>query len=239
MPFGEPGDFVDRREPPLASVGQAAYAHRDHPWIEHRVARRQRRERCAAVDSTQPRRWARGTAVGQQRLPAHARLVHLARWLARRHIWRAPSLRAGCRRLWRGIGALRDCALDSGLDCRSRAAGIGTWTAWGTIAGALGPLVGGELLGVGSWRWIFVINVPLVLACLFLTLTAVPSITPGGVREKVDVLGAMLCVLGLGGPVFALIEQPRLGWSRLAVSGSLVGGGLGFGALLFPPAPAG
>src|SRR5271155_919706 len=116
---------------------------------------------------------------------------------------------------------------------RERGPAIGTWTAWGTIAGALGPLVGGELLGVGSWRWIFVINVPLVLACLFLTLTAVPSITPGGVREKVDVLGAMLCVLGLGGPVFALIEQPRLGWSSLAVSGSLIGGVLVFAAFLF------
>ena len=47
---------------------------------------------------------------------------------------------------------------------RERGPAIGTWTAWGTIAGALGPLVAGVILNVASWRWIFVINVPLVLA---------------------------------------------------------------------------
>jgi EmrB/QacA subfamily drug resistance transporter len=107
---------------------------------------------------------------------------------------------------------------------RERGAAIGTWTAWGTIASALGPLVAGELLSVGSWRWIFVINVPLVLACLALIYGVVPSMSRTGARQKVDVAGAVLCVLGLGGPVFALIEQPRLGWSSIAVSGSLIGG---------------
>src|SRR3954453_10714351 len=47
---------------------------------------------------------------------------------------------------------------------RERGPAIGTWTAWGTIAGALGPLVAGLILSVASWRWIFVINVPLVVA---------------------------------------------------------------------------
>jgi EmrB/QacA subfamily drug resistance transporter len=115
---------------------------------------------------------------------------------------------------------------------RERGAPIGTWTAWGTIAGALGPLVAGELLSIGSWRWIFVINVPLVLACLALIYGVVPSMSRTGVRQKVDVAGAFLCVLGLGGPVFALIEQPRLGWSNIAVSGSLIGGLLVFAAFL-------
>lgn len=45
-------------------------------------------------------------------------------------------------------------------------------------------------------------------------------------------VGALLCVLGLGGAVFALIEQPRLGWSNLAVGGSLIGGVLTFAAFL-------
>src|SRR5271163_3611920 len=89
-----------------------------------------------------------------------------------------------------------------------RGPAIGTWTAWGTIAGALGPLVGGELLNLGSWRWIFVINVPLVLTCLWLISAGVPSAPRAAVRNKVDVIGAVLCVFGLGGPVFALIEQP-------------------------------
>jgi predicted MFS family arabinose efflux permease len=105
-----------------------------------------------------------------------------------------------------------------------RGPAIGAWTAWGTIAGALGPLVAGLILNVASWRWIFVINVPLVVACLWLILRAVPSTGAANSGRRVDVVGAALCVLGLGGTVFALIEQPRLGWSNPAVSGSLIGG---------------
>jgi MFS family permease len=104
---------------------------------------------------------------------------------------------------------------------RERGPAIGAWTAWGTIAGALGPLVAGAILAVASWRWIFVINVPLVAACLSLIKRAVPGTRPTDARRRVDVARAVLCVLGLGGTVFALIEQPRLGWSSPAVSGFL------------------
>lgn len=116
---------------------------------------------------------------------------------------------------------------------RERGPAIGTWTAWGTIAGALGPLVAGAILGVGSWRWIFVINLPLVLGCLWLIFKAVPAPSPTEAHRRVDVIGAVLGVLGLGGVVFALIEQPRLGWSSPAVSVSLIGGVILFAAFLF------
>jgi EmrB/QacA subfamily drug resistance transporter len=115
---------------------------------------------------------------------------------------------------------------------RERGPAIGTWTAWGTIAGALGPLVAGLILNVASWRWIFVINLPLVAGCLWLILKAVPPTSPTAARRRVDVVGAVLCVLGLGGVVFALIEQPRLGWANPAVSVSLIGGVLAFAAFL-------
>src|SRR5271166_2501163 len=59
-----------------------------------------------------------------------------------------------------------------------RGGAIGSWTAWGAIAGVLGPLAGGELLAIGSWRWLFVINIPLALACLWLILFAVPRAPP-------------------------------------------------------------
>jgi len=116
-----------------------------------------------------------------------------------------------------------------------RGKAIGTWTAWGAIAGVLGPLTGGELLAIASWRWIFLVNLPLVIVCVTLILAAIPSTGPraAGAR-RVDVSGAALCVAGLGGPVFALIEQPRLGWSSPAVIVPLaVGVGLLIAFVLF------
>src|SRR6478609_3149381 len=115
---------------------------------------------------------------------------------------------------------------------RERGPAIGTWTAWGTIAGALGPLIAGVILNVASWRWIFVINLPLVLGCLWLIARAVPATGTTSAGRKVDFIGALLCVLGLGGSVFALIEQPQLGWSDPAVAGSLIGGVILFVAFL-------
>ncbi len=99
-----------------------------------------------------------------------------------------------------------------------RGPAIGSWTAWGGIATVLGPLAGGWLLQISSWRVIFLINLPLVLICVTLILTVIPRASPR--REsarKIDALGGCLCALGLGGPVFALIEQPRLGWGSPGV----------------------
>lgn len=55
-----------------------------------------------------------------------------------------------------------------------RAAAIGTWTAWTGIATVAGPLLGGILVQVASWRWIFVINIPLVMLTLWLA-TQIPN----------------------------------------------------------------
>jgi EmrB/QacA subfamily drug resistance transporter len=108
---------------------------------------------------------------------------------------------------------------------RERGPAIGTWTAWGAIAGVLGPLVGGELLAVASWRWIFIINLPLVAICLVLIRLELPraQARTAGAR-RVDVTGALLGALGLAGPVFALIEQPRLGWGSAGVLAPLLAG---------------
>lgn len=97
-----------------------------------------------------------------------------------------------------------------------RGAAIGTWTAWGAIAAIVGPLAGGWIVGHASWRWIFAINAPLVLITLALISIAVPR-TSRRRERHVDVIGATLCVLGLAGIVFALIEQPHYGWGSPAI----------------------
>jgi EmrB/QacA subfamily drug resistance transporter len=105
---------------------------------------------------------------------------------------------------------------------RERGAAIGSWTAWGGIAMIIGPLAGGVIVDQASWRWIFAINVPIVLLTLLLLRSAVPD-GPGEPR-RVDVVGAGLCALGLAGIVFGLIEQPRYGWSSPVIIIALAGG---------------
>jgi MFS family permease len=134
-----------------------------------------------------------------------------------------------------------------------RGPAIGSWTAWGGIATVLGPLAGGELLALASWRSIFLLNLPFTIVCVSLILLVIPradrplataasAATPAGAvtpaagvsrdgdphpgppARRIDLPGAALCALGLGGPVFALIEQPRFGWSDPAVLVPLIAG---------------
>jgi EmrB/QacA subfamily drug resistance transporter len=105
-----------------------------------------------------------------------------------------------------------------------RSAAIGSWTAWGGIAFVIGPLLGGWLIDVASWRWIFAINVPFVILTIAIVQAAVPAGEREGTREPVDILGAILCALGLAGPVFALIRQPSVGWGSPEVIVPMLGG---------------
>ena len=104
-----------------------------------------------------------------------------------------------------------------------RGAAIGAWTAWSGIAMVIGPLLGGLLLETGSWRWIFAINVIPIAVALWLTsrLDATHDQPSGG---QVDHVGAVLATLGLGGPVYALIEGPAQGWGDPVILLSLIGG---------------
>ncbi len=114
---------------------------------------------------------------------------------------------------------------------RERGAAIGAWTAWGAIASIVGPLVGGWIVDNASWRWIFAINPPLIAVTLALVFAAVPA--RATVKERrVDLLGALLCVLGLASVVFALIEEPHFGWSSPAIIVPLLAGLATFAAFL-------
>ena len=95
---------------------------------------------------------------------------------------------------------------------RNRALAFSIWTAVIGSAMALGPLIGGALSTFASWRWAFLINVPIMVVA-FLGVLFLEREIPGRPHQgKFDVLGSVLLVLGLGLVVFGLQEAANLGW---------------------------
>ncbi|MDB5163018.1 MAG: Transrane efflux pump [Candidatus Saccharibacteria bacterium] len=104
-----------------------------------------------------------------------------------------------------------------------QAKAIGRWTAWTGIAFIIGPLVGGLLVDFSSWRLIFAINIiPIVIALILLKRLNFEEEMK--TRAKVDVTGIILGAVGLGGIVYALIEQGNYGWSSSLIWGTFVAG---------------
>jgi EmrB/QacA subfamily drug resistance transporter len=95
----------------------------------------------------------------------------------------------------------------------AQAKAIGTWTGWTGISFIFGPLLSGILVDAASWRLVFAINIIPILVTLEL-LRRLSFRDEIHEDTPVDMVGAALCVLGLGGPVFALIEQPTYGWGN-------------------------
>jgi len=90
---------------------------------------------------------------------------------------------------------------------------IGSWTAWTGVAFIIGPLVGGLLVDFMSWRWVFIINViPITIALILLRKLHFDEQL--NQSKTLDIPGVILGAVGLGGVVFALIEQGNYGWAN-------------------------
>jgi EmrB/QacA subfamily drug resistance transporter len=105
-----------------------------------------------------------------------------------------------------------------------RAQAIGAWSGLGGVATALGPFVGGYLVEAVSWRYIFLLNLPLAAAVILIATRHVPE-TSDSEAARLDLPGAALAVLALGGLTWALISGPLLGPTAAPVLlAALIGG---------------
>jgi EmrB/QacA subfamily drug resistance transporter len=122
--------------------------------------------------------------------------------------------------------------LSASFDETRRGKAIGTWSGYGSITAAAGPLLGGWLIDHVSWRWVFFLNLPLAVAVIVISLRAVPESRDESATGRIDFAGALLATLGLGGVTFGLIESSQLGWGSPAVWGTLAGGAAALAAFL-------
>jgi EmrB/QacA subfamily drug resistance transporter len=111
-------------------------------------------------------------------------------------------------------------------DTRERVKAIGLFGGISGLAGTSGPILSGALIEYASWRWIFLINIPIAIAALVLVprLVRKDADRTAGSARSVDVPGAVLVTGGLIGIVFGLIEAATQPWSSAKVLVPLIGG---------------
>ena len=112
----------------------------------------------------------------------------------------------------------------------TRAAAIGTWSAFGALGAALGPVIGGSLVQL-DWRWVFWINLPIGLAAMMLAARVVPESRDERATGRPDVAGAALLAACVGLIALALVKAPVWGWGSAAFLGTLAGA-VGCGAAM-------
>lgn len=109
------------------------------------------------------------------------------------------------------------------MDETERGKAIGTWSGFTAITTAFGPVLGGWLVENASWRWVFVINLPLALLVVLVAWLGVPE-SRDEEAGRLDFAGAALATIGLGALVFGLIEAPVRGWENpLVLAGLAIG----------------
>ncbi|MDB5840994.1 MAG: transporter [Herminiimonas sp.] len=122
--------------------------------------------------------------------------------------------------------------ISAAFDEHERGKAIGTWSGFTAITAAIGPVLGGYLIDHFSWRYAFLLNIPLALIVLWLTLRHVPESESRHAGTRLDWPGAVLASVGLGGLVFGLIESSDQGWADPAVAAALLLGVLALAAFV-------
>jgi EmrB/QacA subfamily drug resistance transporter len=118
--------------------------------------------------------------------------------------------------------------IEASFRAEDRGPAIGAWSGLGGVTAAIGPFVGGWLVQAASWRWIFLINLPLAVVVVWVAQRHVPETSDPSVGRGLDYTGAALAAVGLAGVVYALTDGPGLGWTSPRI---LLAGVVGVAAL--------
>jgi EmrB/QacA subfamily drug resistance transporter len=113
--------------------------------------------------------------------------------------------------------------LSANFTGEARGRAIGTWSGFSAVTAALGPVLGGWLVQLGSWRLVFVINVPLAIVVLTVVALRVDESRDEGASHAVDAPGALLATAGLGALVYGLIRLQGATFDVIGAATSVAG----------------
>ena len=113
--------------------------------------------------------------------------------------------------------------LSANFSGAERGRAIGTWSGFGAMTAAIGPLLGGWLTEHASWRDVFLINVPLAVAVVVIAFARVPESRTQGGSRSVDFGGAALATVALGGLTYGLIRLQTSAADRLGLASAVAG----------------
>lgn len=131
-------------------------------------------------------------------------------------------------RLVQGVGAAALvpsslALIDTGITGADRGRAVGIWAGMSGATSALGPFIGGLLVDSASWRWVFVLNVPIAAAVAWIAARHIAESRNPTAGGHPDFPGTASVTVGLGGVTYALIEAPARGWSSTTVSIAIIG----------------
>ena len=108
-------------------------------------------------------------------------------------------------------------------EAHARARAFGAWSAAGGVGGMAGAVAGGALTTGLSWRWVFLINVPIGAVLIAVAMTSLAG-TRTGRRESLDLAGAITGTAGLAALIYGVMQSTDHGWTSVRVVGPAVAG---------------
>ncbi|PYE50443.1 MFS transporter [Deinococcus yavapaiensis] len=105
-----------------------------------------------------------------------------------------------------------------------RAVAVSLWGAVSALGAAVGPSLGSWLIDLGGWPWAFYLNLPLGVLSVWGASRLLKSSAPEGIPARLDAVGLLLLMVGVGAIALGLVRSEALGWTSAAVSGSLIAG---------------